>query len=214
MSRRTRTIESFRPRDHTGDTVVGRLHLGSRMNARTFATPVITHMRIIPVAGRDSMLLNLSGAHGPFFTRNIVILNDSAGNTGLGEVPGGEAIRHTLEEAVPLVVGRPLGEHNAVLNAMRKSFADRDVGGRGLQTFDLRTAIHAVTAVECALLDLLGQFMNLPVAALLGDGMKLVGVELAAYFFFIGDLKMREPVYRVHLVAEDSWFRLGKEEAL
>ncbi|MGC8035482.1 glucarate dehydratase, partial [Salmonella enterica] len=53
-------------------------------------------MRVIPVAGHDSMLLNLSGAHGPYFTRNIVILTDSAGNTGVGEVPGGEGIRQTL----------------------------------------------------------------------------------------------------------------------
>src|SRR6516162_1807572 len=115
-------------------------------------------MTVIPVAGRDSMLLNLSGAHGPFFTRNIVILSDSAGNTGLGEVPGGESIRTTLEESRSLIVGRALGDYNAVLNAMRKRFADRDAGGRGLQTFDLRTTIHAVTAVESALLDLLGQF--------------------------------------------------------
>ena len=63
------------------------------------ATPRITKLQVIPVAGRDSMLLNLSGAHGPFFTRNLVIVEDSSGNTGLGEVPGGEAIRSTLEEA-------------------------------------------------------------------------------------------------------------------
>ena len=31
------------------------------------ATPTVTELRVIPVAGRDSMLLNLSGAHGPFF---------------------------------------------------------------------------------------------------------------------------------------------------
>ena len=29
-------------------------------------TPLVTAMRVIPVAGHDSMLLNLSGAHGPF----------------------------------------------------------------------------------------------------------------------------------------------------
>ena len=45
------------------------------------------------MAGHDSMLLNLSGAHGPFFTRNIVVLTDNAGRTGVGEVPGGEKIR-------------------------------------------------------------------------------------------------------------------------
>ena len=47
-------------------------------------TPIITDMTVIPVAGRDSMLLNLSGAHGPYFTRNIVILKDSSGQTGVG----------------------------------------------------------------------------------------------------------------------------------
>lgn len=57
--------------------------------------PIVTSLQVIPVAGHDSMLLNLSGAHGPFFTRNIVILKDSSGNTGVGEVPGGERIRET-----------------------------------------------------------------------------------------------------------------------
>src|SRR4030067_3222427 len=73
--------------------------------------PVVTGMQVIPVAGRDSMLLNLSGAHGPFFTRNIVILEDSAGNTGVGEVPGGERIRRTLGGGRRLVGGRPAADH-------------------------------------------------------------------------------------------------------
>jgi glucarate dehydratase len=103
------------------------------------------------------MLLNLSGAHGPFFTRNVVILKNNAGHTGLGEVPGGERIRQTLEEARPFVIGKSAGDYNAVLNSVRERFADRDAGGRGIQTYDLRTTIHAVTAIESALLDLLGQ---------------------------------------------------------
>jgi glucarate dehydratase len=184
------------------------------MNAGTSAAPVVTAMRVIPVAGRDSMLLNLSGAHGPFFTRNIVIVEDSAGNTGLGEVPGGEAIRSTLEEARSLVVGRSLGEHNAVLNAMRRRFADRDAGGRGLQTFDLRTTIHAVTAVESALLDLLGQFLNVPVAALLGDGLQRDRVEMLGYLFFVGDRKKTTLDYRAEPDAGNAWFRVRNEEAL
>lgn len=133
------------------------------------STPVVTELRAIPVAGRDSMLMNLSGAHAPFFTRNLVVLKDSAGNTGVGEVPGGEKIRQTLEDARELVVGQPIGAYQRVLQRMQQQFADRDSGGRGLQTFDLRTAIHAVTAVESALLDLLGQHLNVPVAALLGE---------------------------------------------
>lgn len=51
----------------------------------TFTTPVVTSMQIIPVAGHDSMLMNLSGAHAPFFTRNIVIIKDNAGHTGVGK---------------------------------------------------------------------------------------------------------------------------------
>src|SRR5690242_6933742 len=143
-----------------------------------FGAPLVTEMRVIPVAGHDSMLLNLSGAHGPFFTRNIVVLRDSAGQTGVGEVPGGEQIRRTLEESRSLVEGRPISAWNSVLNDIRKQFEECDAGGRGLQTFDLRVAIHAVTAVESALLDLLGQFLNVPVAALLGEGQQRSTVEV------------------------------------
>ena len=94
--------------------------------------PTVTEMLVIPVAGEDSMLLNLSGAHGPLFTRNIVILKDNSGHMGAGEVPGGERIRKTLEDARPLVVGRSIAKYNAVLNAIREQFAHRDAGGHAL----------------------------------------------------------------------------------
>ena len=176
--------------------------------------PSITGMQVIPVAGQDSMELNLSGAHGTYFTRNIVILKDSAGNTGLGEVPGGEKIRQTIEDARPLIIGKTLGEYNTILNAMRKTFADRDSGGRGLQTFDLRTTIHAITGVESALLDLMGQFLNVPVASLLGEGMQRDAVEILGYLFYIGDRKKTTHNYRSEPDADKAWFRLRNEEAL
>jgi glucarate dehydratase len=171
-------------------------------------------MRVVPVAGQDSMLLNLSGAHGPYFTRNVLVLKDSAGRTGVGEVPGGEKIRRTLEESAPLVVGRSLGNHKAVLNDIRRRFADRDAGGRGLQTFDLRTTIHAVTAVEAALLDLFGQFLDLPVAALLGDGQQRDAVRMLGYLFYVGDRRKTGLPYRDGSAAGDDWQRLRDEEAL
>ncbi len=177
-------------------------------------SPRVTSLRVIPVAGHDSMLLNLSGAHGPFFTRNIVILEDDAGNRGIGEVPGGEVIRRTLEEAVPLVVGQPVGAYNNILNAVRRGFADRDSGGRGLQTFDLRTTIHVVTALEAAVLDLLGQFLGLPVAALLGEGQQRDAVEVLGYLFYVGDRRKTDLAYRSEPEAEDDWLRLRHEEAL
>ena len=178
------------------------------------STPVITHLRVIPIAGHDSMLLNLSGAHGPFFTRNLLILQDNAGRTGVGEVPGGEKIRQTLDDARELLVGQSIGNYQSVLQQMHRRFADRDVGGRGLQTFDLRTTIHAVTAVESALLDLLGQHLGVPVAALLGEGQQRSSVEMLGYLFYIGDRKLTDLAYREESGAENAWFRMRNEAAM
>ena len=108
--------------------------------------PTIAGVEVVPVAGHDSMLMNLSGAHSPFFTRNVVILTHSDGRTGLGEVPGGEKIRTTIEEAGALLKGKPVARYRSLLRDVAAEFADRDAGGRGLQTFDLRTTVHAVTA--------------------------------------------------------------------
>lgn len=160
------------------------------------------------------MLLNLSGAHGPFFTRNLVILTDSSGHVGVGEVPGGEKIRQTLEDARPLIEGQPIGQYMRLLNTLRLRFADRDTGGRGLQTFDLRVAIHAVTAVESALLDLLGQHLGVPVAALLGEGQQRDKVQMLGYLFYIGDRRQTDLAYRSEPDAGDDWSRLRHEKAL
>ncbi|MGJ5182006.1 glucarate dehydratase [Bradyrhizobium oligotrophicum] len=176
--------------------------------------PVVTGMEVIPVAGRDGMLLNLSGAHGPFFTRNLVILTDNAGHTGVGEVPGGEKIRQTLEDAKSLIVGQSIGACNTLLASMRTVFADRDAGGRGKQTFDLRVMIHAVTAVEAALLDLLGQHLGLPVAALLGEGQQRKSVEALGYLFFVGDRTKTDLPYATGEGEKDGWFKLRHQPAM
>jgi glucarate dehydratase len=186
----------------------------SSQNTAGVGTPLITELQVVPVAGQDSMLLNLSGAHGPYFTRNILILKDSAGHVGVGEVPGGEAIRQTLEDARALLVGQPVGNYNALLNQARRAFEGRDVGGRGLQTFDLRIAIHAVTALESALLDLLGQHLGVPVAALLGEGQQRDAVEMLGYLFFVGDKAKTDLGYRDEQGADDAWARVRNQTAL
>ncbi len=178
------------------------------------STPIVKDLRVVPVAGHDDMLMNLSGAHGPYFTRNLLILTDNAGHTGVGEVPGGEKIRQTLEDARALIVGQPVGNYQAVLNAMRTQFAERDSGGRGLQTFDLRVAIHAVTAAESALLDLLGQHLEVPVAALLGEGQQRDAVQMLGYLFYVGDRDKTDLAYRREPEADNAWFRLRHEKAM
>ena len=176
--------------------------------------PRVTEMQVIPVAGRDSMLLNLSGAHGPFFTRNVVILRDAAGHTGVGEVPGGERIRATLVDAQPLVTGASIGAYKDVLARVHERFGALDAGGRGVQTFDQRVAIHAVTAIEAALLDLAGQFLGVPVAALLGNGQQRAHVEVLGYLFYVGDRRRTTLPYDPPAVGQDDWLRLRREEAL
>jgi len=171
-------------------------------------------MQVIPVAGYDSMLLNLSGAHAPFFTRNIVIIKDNAGHTGVSEIPGGEKIRQTLEDAAALVIGKTVGEYKNVLSLVRSTFADRDSSGRGSQTFDLRTTIHVVTGIEAALLDLLGQHLQVNVATLLGDGQQRDRVEMLGYLFYIGDRKKTALPYQSQEDEACDWYRLRHEEAL
>ncbi|MFD2705230.1 glucarate dehydratase [Salibacterium lacus] len=177
-------------------------------------TPTVTRLQVYTVAGSDSMLLNLSGAHGPYFTRNIVILTDSSGNTGVGEVPGGENIRQTIEDAEVLLNGQSIGNFKNILKKVRETFSDRDASGRGSQTFDLRTTIHAVTALEAALLDLLGKHLDVPAAALLGDGQQRTEVETLGYLFYIGDRNKTDLPYESDPDAEEDWFRLRHEEAL
>src|SRR4030095_5688609 len=178
------------------------------------STPVVRSLRVVPVAGRDDMLLNLSGAHGPFFARNLLILTDSSGATGVVEVRGEEKIRDTLEDARSLVEGCAIADHHAVLAAVRRKFAERDSGGRGLQTFDLRTTVHVLTAVECALLDLFGQYTGLPVAALLGEGQQRDAVEMLGYLFFVGDRTRTDLPYASEPAAATDWVRMRHEKAM
>ncbi|MET9274350.1 enolase C-terminal domain-like protein [Kribbella sp. NPDC003557] len=176
-------------------------------------TPTVTSVEVVPVAGYDSMLLNLSGAHGPFFTRNVVIVTDGAGNTGLGEVPGGEKIAGTIREAAQLVVGKELSHHRSILRSIATRFQGLDSEGRGLQTFDLRTTVHAVTGLECALLDLLGQHLGVPVAELLGEGQQRAAVPVLGYLFYVGDVEQTDLPYRTE-AGEDSWLQLRRRPAL
>jgi glucarate dehydratase len=180
----------------------------------TGRTPTVATVEVVPVAGHDSMLLNLSGAHGPFFTRNIAIVTDSEGRTGLGEVPGGEAIRRTIEDAGALLTGQPVAHFGSLLRSVSATFADRDAGGRGQQTFDLRTTIHAVTALESALLDLLGQHLGVPVAELLGEGQQRDSVPMLGYLFYVGDRTTTDLPYLAEAAPADDWERLRREQAM
>ncbi|HAK73378.1 MAG TPA: glucarate dehydratase, partial [Sporomusaceae bacterium] len=193
-------------------------------------TPVVVQMQVIPVAGHDSMLFNLCGAHAPYFTRNIVILKDNAGRTGVGEVPGGEGIRQTLVKAQTLVIGQSIGLYNNILNTIRKQLLSPNTNGpqatvhkvtseaeaavlKQPHEINLRTD-NVLTAIEAALLDLLGQFLGVPVAALLGSGQQRDAVRMLGYLFYIGDQRKTDLPYLRNLTAKDDWLLLRHEEAV
>jgi len=180
----------------------------------TQSSPVITEMKVIPVAGHDSMLLNIGGAHGAYFTRNIVVLTDSAGHTGVGEAPGGETIYQTLLDAVPQVKGREVARMNRLVQEVHKGnqTADFDTFGKGAWTFELR--VNAVAALEAALLDLLGQCLNVPVAELLGPGKQRDEVTVLGYLFYIGDREKTDLPYLTGENATHDWYRLRHQQAM
>jgi glucarate dehydratase len=177
-------------------------------------------MQVIPVAGYDSMLLNLCGAHAPFFTRNLVLLTDSAGHTGIGEVPGGAGILAALERSVPLVVGTEIGRYNRTLNAIRAA-----IGGHHQVTSAAEAEVlkqpheinlrldNVVTAVEAALLDLLGQHLGVPVCELLGSGQQRDSVPMLAYLFYIGDRSRTDLPY-LSGDGASGWYARRHQEAM
>src|SRR5205814_5861966 len=113
-----------------------------------------------------------------------------------------------------LVVGQSIGGYHRILNNVRSRFADRDAAGRGLQTFDLRITIHSVTALEAALLDLLGQHLGVPVAQLLGEGQQRDEVEMLGYLFHVGDRTATDLPYRDEAASSDPWFQVRNQKAL
>ena len=180
----------------------------------TQSSPIVTEMKVIPVAGQDSMLLNIGGAHNAWFTRNIVVLTDSAGNTGVGEAPGGEVIYQTLVDAIPQVVGQEVARLNKVVQRVHKGnqSADFDTFGKGAWTFELR--VNAVAALEAALLDLLGKALNVPVCELLGPGKQRDAVTVLGYLFYVGDRTKTDLPYLERSPGSHEWYHLRHQEAL
>ncbi len=178
-------------------------------------SPIVKKMDVIPVAGYDSMLMTLSGAHAPYFTRNLVILEDNAGNIGVGEVHGGESITEALNEYKELVIGQEIANYRKIINDIQSARGKSN--SEGIQRLDiskLKDVVRCETAIEVALLDLLGKFLNLPVCALLGDGKQRDEVEVLGYLFYIGDKDQVDLGYIDESDSKDPWFRIRRKVAL
>ncbi|GEN23175.1 glucarate dehydratase [Halomonas cupida] len=177
--------------------------------------PKITRMNIVPVAGEDGFLLNLSGGHAPWFIRCVLVLEDESGNRGVGEIPSSEGILKGLEQCRSLVEGARVNEVKKVLSQSRAVLSRNGPEERGRQTFDLRVAVHVITAIESALFDLFGQAMGMPVADLLGQfGRQRDEVEALGYLFLLGDPDKTDLPYPKTTNPVDAWDEVRYREAM
>lgn len=182
-------------------------------------SPKVTKMQVIPVAGYDSMLMTLSGAHSPWFTRNLVIIEDSSGNRGIGEIHGGEYTSEVLRSYISYVEGEYIANYRKILNKIHKSENPNNQDGEGIQTLDiskLKFVVRSEWAIECALLDLLGQHLGVPMCDLLGEGQQRDKVETLGYLFYVSDKNkaVNDLPYLDEKDSEDEWFKLRREEML
>ena len=180
----------------------------------------IERMEVVPVAGYDSPLLNLAGVHEPFFTRNIVVLTDSAGYTGVGEVPGGEVITQRLESLIPLVEGKPLGRFKQTLLEAQEFLSANMAAAAatgGAQTAHAQIfskVTNVITGIETPMLDLLAKHLEVPVAALLGDGQVREDVRFLGYLFYVADRNVVGGPYLHGDDDSDEWGRIRRDPAL
>lgn len=177
--------------------------------------PKIKEVRVIPVAGYDSMLMTLSGVHAPYFTRNIVIIEDSTGNIGVGEVHGGPEIERVLVEFNKILIGRSIFEYRKILDDINNT--KKRISSEGIQNFDISKIIDVIrpeVAIESALLDLMGKFLNMPVCSLLGDGKQRSEVEVLGYLFYVNDIEKVSQPYKSEKNSKIPWFKQRREVAL
>lgn len=184
-------------------------------------SPIITKMQVVPVAGFDSMLMTLSGAHAPYFTRNLVILTDTSGHTGIGEIHGGDFTCDCLNAVRPLVEGQPVACYRQILQKIhRLANPAAEDDGVGIQTLDiskLKFVVKSEWAIECAMLDLLGQYLGVPMCQLLGEGQQRTEVEMLGYLFYVSDknkCSAGDFPYLDESTSGDAWFRLRRQEIL
>src|SRR3712207_7937207 len=78
----------------------------------------------------------------------------------------------------------------------------------------MRTRNHAVTAVESALLGLIGQRLGVQIAELRGEGQQRDSVPMLGYLFYVGDRATTDLPYLAADAPADDWEKLRREPAL
>jgi len=125
----------------------------------------ITDVRITPIALPDPPLLAAGGCHGPYFLRNVIEIETSAGITGIGETRGGKGLTEELEKCREHCIGQ-------------SAFAYR-----GFAADVLKHGTSTYAGIELACLDAIGRASGRRLCELLGGPVR-EEVEFASYLFF------------------------------
>ncbi len=143
----------------------------------------ITEMHVTPIAITDPPLLNAAGLHAPYALRAIVEIVTDDNIYGLGEVPGNIDTIKALEEAREVIIGQDPFQLNAIQLALFDRFGEEGAQERGVSPWDKRRIVHVNSAVEVALLDIMGKATNRPVCDLIGGRVR-ERAEFSAYLFY------------------------------
>ncbi len=156
-------------------TVAPRSRPASKGVGRSVGTPLTFLEGVVDARGASSAGLP------PARTWLVVVeLEDAQGVVGVGTAGFGHpAAVEVLRELEPLVVGRSPTEIGHVWETMYR--ATLNVGRRGV-------VLHAISAVDIALWDLLGRRLGVPVYELLGGAMRPSLTAYASWLYATDDL--------------------------
>jgi glucarate dehydratase len=144
-------------------------------------------MRVHSIAIADPPLRSSYGLHAPYALRTILELESDDGIVGISETHGGDAIATGFEGLKPRVIGsdpyRLSGLLLAMIEPAAESSFDRSQTYRVPGENPLDAPARLYSAIEIAVLDLIGKYVGQPVCDVIGGRVR-DQVPFSAYAFY------------------------------
>lgn len=142
----------------------------------------ITDMIVTPIAFTDPPLLNAAGLHAPYALRIIIDIKTDENINGIGEIAGGSAVLESLEQARDFLIGMNPFERNKIRIAIERGFSNvKDTLNTGYSPKNVANRMYS--AINIALLDIVGKAVERPVCDILGGRVRDRN-EFSAYLFY------------------------------
>jgi len=142
----------------------------------------ITEMIVTPIAFADPPLLNAAGLHAPYALRIIIEIKTNEGISGIGEIAGGSAVLESLNQAKKFLIGQDPFKRNKIRITIEDGFANiQDTLNTGYAPKGVANRMYS--AINVALLDIIGKAIERPIYDLLGGKVR-DRAEFSAYLFY------------------------------